>query len=465
MTTILMSKYSSPSPSSTSTSPSTLQNTTHGDPVRASVAHLLSRAYSLPCSTTAQAFMQLVQPTLRFQLALDALLPLLDPVGPCELAQRILASFILYSLYAPHPIAINPFKSVLYATFTKERTKAVNVAHTTGGVCPNEQLIWVLWKILKGDGNDIGPYSPATLARSPLPPKLRATNLLLDEELYNDNEIDTQTHYSNEAEIDDGRSSADWSSTTSEADATTSGSPSHGSSAPTNLPASATPTPEEEARNETIARGMKLLLAARERVLTLSEQRAIIPAMPLLASSQMITQLDLGPLIASNPTIAHPLFVALLTTANANNANGTSNNDHFNLNLPSPFLEVLPYLPPTLSTFDLMGRLLRDTTPIGYGHGHGIVIGDLVRSEVLGRFIHESINWLDQAERQEREGLISDDRFAIGVRNLCRFYHSLIKLGIVDPKIDADSAEMAHFSLRNARFEEANGLYRTLVSC
>jgi hypothetical protein len=49
-----------------------------GDPLRASVGHLLARAYALPCSTAAQAFSQLVQPTSRFQLALDALLPLLS---------------------------------------------------------------------------------------------------------------------------------------------------------------------------------------------------------------------------------------------------------------------------------------------------------------------------------------------------------------------------------------------------
>jgi hypothetical protein len=30
----------------------------------------------------------------------------------------------------------------------------VNVAKH-GDVCPNEQLVWVLWKILKGDGNDV----------------------------------------------------------------------------------------------------------------------------------------------------------------------------------------------------------------------------------------------------------------------------------------------------------------------
>src|SRR6266567_4310563 len=57
--------------------PSFLPLTT-GDSIRASVSHLLTRAFSLPCSTAASAFTQLVQPTSRFQLALDALLPLLD---------------------------------------------------------------------------------------------------------------------------------------------------------------------------------------------------------------------------------------------------------------------------------------------------------------------------------------------------------------------------------------------------
>ena len=46
---------------------------------------------------------------------------------------------------------------------------------------------------------------------------------------------------------------------------------------------------------------------------------------------------------------------------------------------------------------------------------------------------------------------------------LCRFYHSLIKLGIVDPADEVGSAEMMHFSLRNARYEEANAVYRVLA--
>ena len=73
---------------------------------------------------------------------------------PPQLPQRILVSYILYSLYAPHPIAINPFKSVLAATFNRERDAAVRVADA-GGVSEAEQFIWVLWKILKGDGSDV----------------------------------------------------------------------------------------------------------------------------------------------------------------------------------------------------------------------------------------------------------------------------------------------------------------------
>lgn len=108
----------------------------------------------------------------------------------------------------------------------------------------------------------------------------------------------------------------------------------------------------------------------------------------------------------------------------------------------------------------MLGRLLRDQTSLANGL---YTVSHIVRAEVLGRFIHECINWLEHAEQNEREGLISDDRFAKGVQNLCRFYLSLIKLGIVDPGLDADSAEMAHFSLRNARLEDANALYRALA--
>jgi len=385
------------------------------DPSRASVSHLLTQAYSLPCSTATQAFTQIVQPTSRFQVALDVLLPVLD--SPIEPAQRILVSYILYSLYAPHPIAINPFKSVLFSTFVKERDLATKIANE-GGISENEQLVWVLWKILKGDGSDIGPFSPNTLARSPLPPKLRAVNLILNEEAQNQERARFDP-------FGDGVSRHNTE---------------------------ASRTDEQDQETQRISEAMTLLLAARDRVLTLSEQRILIPLLPQLTSPPVITSVDLPSLISNNPTLAQPLLAALLSSTTAAGQN------------PDTYLEVLKRLPPSLPSFDLLGRLLRDaTTVIDITTGGKTTIADLVRTEVLGWFIHECISWLDRAEAQERAGEISDDRFAKGVQNLCRFYNSLIKFSIVDPASDADSAEMAHFTLRNARYEEANALYRVLV--
>ncbi|KAK7026775.1 hypothetical protein VNI00_007079 [Paramarasmius palmivorus] len=421
------------------------------DPVRAAVAHLFSKAYSLPCSTAAHSFANLVQPTSRFQLALDALLPILEQNTSTDLAQRILVSFILYSLYAPHPITINPFKSVLFSTFVKERDKAVNVA-SSGGVAANEPFVWVLWKILKGDGNDIGPYSPTTLARSPLPPKLRATNLFLDDELYH-KEYDMQVTSTFNKHPADFIHRDDYSYITK----------------PETRPSSTDRiggpynerlvSPEEDQR---IAQAMQLLLAARERVLTLSEQRIVLPMIQQLANSRMVTPYDLAPIISYNSTLAHPLFVALIARTEDDDATMDELISRPQSFLPStsPYLDVLCILPPTLATFDLMGRLLRDQTPLANGVG---TLADLIKEEVLGGFVHECILWLERAEREEREGLISDDRFAKGLQNLCRFYHSLIKLSIVNPGIDSDSAEMMHFSLKNSRFEDANALYRALV--
>lgn len=121
----------------------------------------------------------------------------------------------------------------------------------------------------------------------------------------------------------------------------------------------------------------------------------------------MITALDLAPIVLYNPTLAHPLFVALLSICE-------------NATLASPFLHVLCSLPPTLSTFDLMGRLLQDGTVCGQSR---ISIAALVKSEVLGRFTLECINWLDIAENQEREGQISDDRFTTGVKHVRAPFH------------------------------------------
>lgn len=123
---------------------------------------------------------------------------------------------------------------------------------------------------------------------------------------------------------------------------------------------------------------------------------------PQLTSTPIVTSHDLPSLIANNPTLAHPILASLLCQP-----------------VIDTYLDVLRYLPPTLPTFDVLGRLLRDSTVVtDRNTGGRTTIADVMRSEVLGWFLHESIVWLDRAQEDERAGAISDDRFAKGVQNV-----------------------------------------------
>jgi CCR4-NOT transcription complex subunit 11 len=131
----------------------------------------------------------------------------------------------------------------------------------------------------------------------------------------------------------------------------------------------------------------------------------------------MLISIDLPPIVAHNPTIATPLFISLLT--------------HSQTDASGAFLDVLAQLPPTLPTFDVFGRLLRETTPVMDSiTGREVTVADVVRMDVLGPFIHQCIMWIDHFEREEREGLISDDRFAKAVQNVLRFY--LLSITVTD---------------------------------
>lgn len=135
----------------------------------------------------------------------------------------------------------------------------------------------------------IGPYSPSTLARSPLPPKLRAVNLVLDDEMYNSTtdlyvkpfpflvllltdvlffrDDVTYSYFQKQ------QNTYAQSAITSVSSTTPTSANSAGMSPITRSPI----TSEEDRRNERVVQGMRLLLAARERVLTLSEQRVSHP--------------------------------------------------------------------------------------------------------------------------------------------------------------------------------------------
>jgi hypothetical protein len=62
-------------------------------------------------------------------------------------------------MYAPHPISINPFATVLHAIFVRETNKALEI-EKGGGLAENDQFVYVLWKILKGDGKDVRGCNP-----------------------------------------------------------------------------------------------------------------------------------------------------------------------------------------------------------------------------------------------------------------------------------------------------------------
>lgn len=123
----------------------------------------------------------------------------------------------------------------------------------------------------------------------------------------------------------------------------------------------------------------------------------------------MLISIDLPPIVAHNPAIATPIVVSLLTLPPSD--------------ATVAYRDVLAQLPPTLQTFDVIGRLLHDATPSTDSiTGGKATVADVVRMEVLGPFIHQCILWLDRAEREELEGLISDDRFAKGVQNVIFFF-------------------------------------------
>ena len=134
-------------------------------------------------------------------------------------------------------------------------------------------------------------------------------------------------------------------------------------------------------------------------------------------------------MIALNPALGHPLVVQLL-----GNAAGSELNISF---ARSDVLDMLRRLPPTLPSFDVMGRLLRDQTTVRAlddgrpftdsdmnntgaigGSFRKTTIADLVRIEVLGAFVLNSISWVEQTEKEALQGLVSDDRAAKGVQNV-----------------------------------------------
>lgn len=132
------------------------------------------------------------------------------------------------------------------------------------------------------------------------------------------------------------------------------------------------------------------------------------PLLSKLANPPVMTSEDIPPIISKNPSIATPLLVNLLTSPNPSFPH-----------MQSMCFDAIIHLPPTLNTFDVVGSLLRDKTPMSLGTSCApTTVGEAVKTETLGFFLHECISWLDTAEVEELKGLISEDIFAKGVQNV-----------------------------------------------
>lgn len=70
-----------------------------------------------------------------------------------QAASRIASAYILYSLYTPYPIDINPFQSALLDQYQIYRLQSTS--QSVPPATQNLQLLWVIWKILDDRGADV----------------------------------------------------------------------------------------------------------------------------------------------------------------------------------------------------------------------------------------------------------------------------------------------------------------------
>lgn len=187
-----------------------------------------------------------------------------------------------------------------------------------------------------------------------------------------------------------------------------------------------------------------LLQAACRRVLTLSEQRVshimdlphlrwtfflvadfayeflnvhelifqqnIASALQYMSIQPHINAFNLTELIERNPTLGYVATIALLK---GHSSDYEKQSEHFD------YLDALRRLPAALPSFDVMGRLLRDQTVIqGNSPDISCTVADIIRSEVLGGFLLNCMNWIEHAEQEALNGFVSDDRVAKSIQNV-----------------------------------------------
>ncbi|KZV99211.1 hypothetical protein EXIGLDRAFT_725845 [Exidia glandulosa HHB12029] len=547
------------------------------------------------CALHAQEFLARTtsDPSSRFSTALGRVLPQVTE-NRLPAAERILSAYLLHAIYSPVSIELNPFRSALADAFARERALALN------GQGGRAAVVWVLWKLVRGQGAELDGLSPNALALTPLADEHNPARLDIGG---GDASEEPGISHSGSLVNPDDSFVGEHNAPAPAPVAGVIGQPKATSSTATTPKGTLSPeqliqgfsslnvhSPESQSSPDIdpVARALELLASACVRVLTLAEQRTLKPHLPTLAAPvSLLNPPDLASLVQNNPSVGADYIAALLS---APPPVGTQL--AFLATAPRTpsireWMDAIARLPPFLASFDFMGRLLRDETPVAQPssqpaagssrsaalmgttaaeggllvkpsgsvgsmstlsspHNGGMVIlpgvhmptqsgfsplqpsamstagtavgdasitsdmvispatssgsiggastvlgttprlpglsalgfdggvrssiaassstvGEVARADALGGFISGCIAWIEMAERDEREGLVADDRVARGVAGLSRFFISLLKLRIVDPRDDAQTAEMSAFALAHSRFEEALSVYRMLA--
>ena len=136
---------------------------------------------------------------------------------------------------------------------------------------------------------------------------------------------------------------------------------------------------------------------------------------------------ELRAMVPLNPTVVHQILVWYLKDPEL-----PIERRHENV---MKVVDTVQHFPPFLASLDVIGRLLRDGANVKDFDPTRpeMTIVDLVKTDILAGFFHNAIAWIERAEADTRDGLISDDRAAKAVHHvsisvLSKFYPFLRKL-------------------------------------
>ncbi|KAF8305572.1 hypothetical protein DL93DRAFT_307514 [Clavulina sp. PMI_390] len=418
---------------------------------------------STPRVTCGEAYQYLeskVAPDDRFGLALHLILPAargesfqLDtlPVNQ-SWPIRIICSYALYRMYAPHAMALNPFLPALQETLG-------NLTQAPSGLVQDKSRE-LLKLIIEDSGDKLDGLRPYEIFSSinHEPPTYSAANQQPERD---------PDHLALQSSL-------------------------RGIASPNSAQPNVTIEP------------ILLLTDAQSRVLTLSEQKTVLKAINEVDASllaELIPPDRIDSLVENNARIA-ALPIMRILSANHENAGDLET-----------YIDSIGFLGPRLSSFDLIGNLLkleREFEGSELPNLDGPSRRGLVRSIVVERFLANCLQAINEYEREDEGNELDDQgRTARSIVMLSKFAIAILRSdgasslpaspapqmnshtaatpiptaaqgkisGPVHPEpllggtnattpsfSEALDVELTNFALQHSRFVEANTLYRALAS-